>query len=232
MATYTIELRRLQEWYGEDEVKSWFMQYNLEDFLTNDQIQSINNQGVWSKEKLASKIYDHYYMREIGFETPFLFKHKVLITMKEIMEYYLPIIYSYSLNYDPLINVDYTETFTRNIDNDSQNKGTSNSSSNATSDNFSILNSTPQTNITKQDLNNGFYATETTQSNSQNDINDTTSTSNDATSSTVENYERKTKGNSGVSATAQKLLDQYRDTIQAIDTKIINDLNVLFMGIY
>lgn len=232
MATYTIELRRLQEWYTEDEVKSWFMSYNLSDFLTQDQINSITSHGVWSKEKLANKIYDHYYMREIGFETPFLFKHYVTIKMKELMEYYLPIIYSYSLNYDPLVNVDYTETFTRNIDNDSQNKGTSNSSSNANSDNFSILNSTPQTNITKQDLQNGFYATETTQSNSQNDINDTTSTSNDTTSSTQETYERKTKGNSGVSATAQKLLDQYRDTIQAIDTKIINDLNVLFMGIY
>lgn len=232
MATYTIELRRLQEWYTEDEVKSWFMSYNLSDFLTQDQINSITSHGVWSKEKLAQKIYEHYYMREIGFETPFLFKHYVTIKMKELMEYYLPIIYSYSLNYDPLVNVDYTETFTRNIDNDSQNKGTSNSSSNAISDNFSILNSTPQTNITKQDLDKGFYATETTQSNSQNDINDTTSTSNDTTSSTQETYERKTKGNSGVSATAQKLLDQYRDTIQAIDTKIINDLNVLFMGIY
>lgn len=232
MASYTIALHNLQEWYTESEVKSWFMNYNLSDFLTQEQITSITNAGIWTKEKLADKIYNHYYMREIGFETPFLFKHHVIIKMKELMEYYLPIIYSYSLKYDPLVNVDFTETFTRNIDNDSQNKGTSNSLSNSNSENLSILNNTPQTNINKQDIESGFYATEVNQSNSQNNINDTTSTSNDMASSTKENYERKTKGNSGVLTTAQKLLDQYRSTIKAVDTEIIENLNDLFMGIY
>lgn len=70
MATYTIELRKLCNIYGRDEVENWFKSYNLEDYLTPEQITQINKYNVWTKEKLAKKIVDHYYMREIGFETP------------------------------------------------------------------------------------------------------------------------------------------------------------------
>ena len=40
------------------------------------------------------------------------------------------------------------------------------------------------------------------------------------------------KGNSGVSATAQALIRDYRKTIVTINKDIIEDLNVLFMGLY
>lgn len=70
MATYTIELRRVCDLYGRDEVENWFKSYNLEDYLTPEQIEQIEKYNVWTKEKLAKKIVDHYYMREIGFETP------------------------------------------------------------------------------------------------------------------------------------------------------------------
>ena len=40
------------------------------------------------------------------------------------------------------------------------------------------------------------------------------------------------KGNSGVSATAQNLIKQYRDIIRAVDREIIDDVSDLFMGIY
>ena len=40
------------------------------------------------------------------------------------------------------------------------------------------------------------------------------------------------KGNSGVSATAQKMVEQYRDNIRAIDYEIIKELNDLFMGLF
>lgn len=70
MATYTIELRKVCSIYGRDEVENWFKSYNLEDYLTREQIAQIEKYNVWTKEKLAKKIVDHYYMREIGFETP------------------------------------------------------------------------------------------------------------------------------------------------------------------
>lgn len=70
MATYTIELRKICDIYTRDEVESWFKSYNLEDFLTSSQIEQITKANVWSKERLAKKIVDHYFMREIAFETP------------------------------------------------------------------------------------------------------------------------------------------------------------------
>ena len=70
MATYSIEMRELVSTFGEDEVKGWFMDYELSDYLTADEIEVINARGTWNKEKLAQKIIDHYFMREIGFETP------------------------------------------------------------------------------------------------------------------------------------------------------------------
>lgn len=70
LASYTIELRKVCDIYGREEVENWFKNYDLSDYLTPLQIQSIENAGLWNKNKLAKKIIDHYYMREIGFETP------------------------------------------------------------------------------------------------------------------------------------------------------------------
>lgn len=65
MATYTIELRKVCDIYGRDEVENWFKDYELKDYLTPEQITQIEKYDVWSKDKLAKKIIDHYYMREI-----------------------------------------------------------------------------------------------------------------------------------------------------------------------
>ena len=70
MASYTIELRKICELYGEDEVRKWFEAYNLDDYLTKEQQNLITTHGLWSKEKLSKKIINHYYTREIAFETP------------------------------------------------------------------------------------------------------------------------------------------------------------------
>lgn len=86
MATYTIELRKVCDLYGRDEVENWFKSYNLNDYLTQEQIQVLSKENIWTKDKLAKMIVDHYFMREIGFETPALFRHYAKITMQEIME--------------------------------------------------------------------------------------------------------------------------------------------------
>ena len=65
MATYTIELRKVCDLYGRDEVEKWFKSYNLEDYLTNEQITVLSKENIWSKDKLARMIVDHYFMREI-----------------------------------------------------------------------------------------------------------------------------------------------------------------------
>ena len=232
MASYTIELRRLCEIYGRDEIKSWFTDYNIEEYLTPEQIEVIRAAGIWNKEKLAEKIIDHYYMREIGLETPALFKLRSKVLMQEIMEDYLPVIYSNAIKFDPLVNVDFTETFEREIEGTAQNSGVSNSESKSSSDGLSIENVTPQTNITRQNLDDGIYASNVSQSDSNNDIHDRSTTDSEGSSSSKEISKRHQKGNSGVTATAQALIKQYRETIRAVDREIIERLNVLFMGIY
>ena len=227
MSKYTMELRELftpvkfsPPLYTKAEVEGFFKDYKLSDFLTSNQIDVIEEAGVWSKDKLASMIVNHYYMREIGQETIGLFIHYAKVTMEEIMEEYLPLIYSSSIEYDPLINVDYTETFTRTANVDNTGTSTSNSDSTA------IASDTPQGRVSRQQILAGNYATSTTGS----EINNTTNTS--SGSDSEEEYTKRQVGNSGVSATAQKMIEQYRDNIRAINREIIEKLEPLFMGLF
>lgn len=235
MAKYTFELRELftpikfnPPIYTREEVENFFKNYELSDYLTNEQIETITTFGVWSKDKLARKIVDHYYMRESGFETIGLFKHYVKVTMQELMEKYLPLIYSASIKYDPLINVDYTETFNRTAD--TTNEGQSNSTSSNNSSSIGINSDTPQGQINKATILQGKYATSTAGSENESSIEDQTNTT--SSSNNEEEYTKKIRGNSGVSATAQKMIEQYRQNIIAIDSEIIKELNILFMGLY
>lgn len=224
MAKYTMELRNVCEIYTREEVENWFKNYNLSYFLRNDEIEIIKKAGLWNKERLAEKIVDHYFMREIGFETPALFKHYAKVKMQEIMENKLPLIYSSSIKYDPLVNVDYTETYKRNI----ESKGVSESSSSSDGSALTVSSDTPQGEISKENILKGKYASTTSASESDSLINDNSKSNTD----TLENYTKNVKGNSGVSATAQAMIKQYRDNIIGIDTDIIKELNVLFMGLY
>lgn len=224
MSKYTIELRKIIEYEGRDTVEGYFKDYCLHNYLRQNEIDSILNANIWSKDRLASKICDHYYMREIGYETIGLFKHYAKVYMQEIMERYLPLIYSASIEYDPLVNVDYTETFERNI----QGSGESSSSSTNEASGLSVNSDVPQGQINKTAILNGTYASNTGASETESSISDTSSNSNQ----TDETYSKRVKGNSGVSATAQKMVEQYRQNIIAIDEKIIKELDKLFMGLY
>lgn len=215
MAKYTFELRELFEpikfsppLYTRDEVEGWFKDYELSDYLTTEQIETITTAGIWSKDKLARKIIDHYYMCESGLETIGLFKHQAKILMEELMEEYLPLIYSASIEYDPLVNVDVTTTLSRRVDDSANSSG------------LTINSDTPQGEISKANILAGNYASSTQGGESTN------------ASQTLETSSSTTKGNSGVSATAQKMIEQYRNNIRAIDREIINKLNPLFMGLY
>lgn len=208
MAKYTMELREVCDYVGREEVESWFKDYELSDYLTEEEIDVIDTRGTWSKDKLAKKIVDNYFMREIGLETIGLFQHQVKVKMNNIMESKLPLIYSSAIKYDPLVNVDVTTTVARQVDDSSNANG------------LTINSDTPQGNINKADILAGNYATSTQGGESTNQT------------QSVESSTTNTKGNSGVSATAQKMVEQYRENIRAIDYEIIKELNSLFMGLY
>lgn len=59
---------------------------------------------------LCQKILRHYYTREIGFETVGLWKLKLETKMQEIMPYYNKLYVTESLDFNPLVDANYTTT--------------------------------------------------------------------------------------------------------------------------
>lgn len=232
MATYTIELRKVCEIYGRDEVEKWFSSYNYEDFLTKEQIKVLTFENIWNKEKLAKKIVDHYFMREIGFETPALFRHYAKVRMNEIMEGYLLKIYTKFLEYDPLSSVDYVETYTREITGTSESEGSSNSNSSSNGSSLAINSNTPQGQISKDEILKGTYASSTSAGENETNINDETNTNQKGTSNTLETYTHQMKGDNGVIVTNQYLIREFRELAVNLDEEIILDLNDLFIGLF
>lgn len=178
MSRYTMQLRAVENLYGHEELIKWFSDYDIEDYLNPEQIALIGERlPNWSKEKLAEKCINKYYMREIGFETPYLFKHMLKVRLDEIMQIKLPYLYSLAIEYDPLVNVDYVESYTKSIEGtntgsseNSENVGedttssgttTGESSSNTNSSGLEVGSDTPQGEISKANILAGNYATTT-----------------------------------------------------------------------
>lgn len=220
MAKFTMELRELISTFGEDEVKGWFSDYELSDYLTPEEIEVINSRGTWSKEQLANRIIEYYYTREIGTDAVGQFILFAKSKMHEVMETYAPLIYSSAIKFDPLVNVDYVETYAGTTGSQSS----SNSSSNGSG--LTVNSDTPQGQINKDAILNGSYASSTGANETENSVSDTSSNSG------TQDYSKRVKGNSGVSATAQALVQQYRAYIRALNTEIIYELEPLFMGLY
>lgn len=228
MAKYTMEIRELISTFGEDEVKGWFSQYELSEFLTPEEISVINQRGTWSKEQLAQRIIDHYYTREIGTDAIGQFMLFAKDKMHEVMETYAPLIYSVSLKYDPLVNVDYTESYTSKST--SKNAGQSDSQSSSSGSGLTVNSDTPQGQISKASILSGNYASSTGANETTNSVTD--NSSNSSNGEGTQDYTKQIRGNSGVSATAQKMVQQYRENIRALNTEIIYELEPLFMGLY
>ena len=208
MSRYTTELRFIVQNTSLEEVEGWFKDYELSDYLTEEEIAVIEERGTWNKDKLAKLIVEHYWMHEIGLETVALFEHQVKVAMKEIMEEKLPLIYSASIQYDPMVNVDFTETYTEE------------NSQDGNADGLNVNSDTPQGQISKAAILAGSYASSTGASEGT------------SHSEGTQSYTRHQKGNSGTLTTAQALVQQYRKNIIMINRDIINDLSSLFMRIY
>lgn len=223
--------------YTREEIEGWFMDYELSDFLTPEQIEILDKYNVWSKRKLASNIVDYFYMRESAYETPALFKHFAKVHMKTLMEGYLLKVYTKFLDYDPLSSVDYVEEYTRTIDSEAKNTGksNSNSSSNSSSSGLNVNSDTPQGQINKTNILNGAYASSTGASEGQANAsqNDETNTESQGTGKTLEKYTHSMKGDNGVIVTNQYLVREFRELAVNLNEELFFELNKrLFMCIY
>lgn len=206
---------------------------------------------------LETKIIKHYYTQEIGFETVGLFQHKLDMRMNEIMPYYNELYESAAMEFNPLYDVDITETHEgsgektgrgtdaeinskerdRTIDNDTVSSGTGSNT------NYNLYSQTPQGGLTG--VNNEEYLTDarkTTDANSYNESenndvaeNETISENKNRTSTdnvtTTDEYIRTIKGKRG-GATYAKMIMEYRKTLLNIDMMIIKELANLFMLIW
>lgn len=233
MSRYTIELRYLIE--GNYDL-------GLKDYPIFDESY---------REQLNNKIIQHYYFREIGFETEALFKNRLNQKMNEIMPYYNQMYESSKLKIDPLSTIDLEEVFSRK----SKTTGEGTSSTSGTGNNTNNFNSTDTTDYgkiskfsdiaqaqtTPNEILNDKYLTSATVDDGQ-DKNTNTGTNTSQTESTTSgtstdkrNLDEDTtltrKGNNG-SASESELLNMYRETFLNIDMMIIDDLDELFLGIW
>ena len=209
MSRYTMQLRAVEKLYGHNELKSWFMDYEMSDYLNAEQLSLIAERlPNWSKEKLAEKCIAKYYMREIGFETPYLFKHFLKVKLDEIMQIKMPYLYSLAIEYDPLVNVDYKESYTKstegtntgtnqnteNVGEESTSAGTSSGTTtgNTESSGLEVNSDTPQGEISKSSILGGSYASQT--SANENETTSSTATDTQDTTSLDRDIERTQNG--------------------------------------
>ena len=201
------------------------------------------------RQKLNQKIINHYYFREIGFETVGLFRFYLKQTMNEIMPYYNQLYESALLEIDPLNTINFTETLTRTkIGNDTKNfnedttvnsNGDSNSNSTKNTNFKDVESDTPQGMLSIGNIEGELYASyariskneDTTNSTAHQETTDTQKRKNDEKINREdnENYTRTEKANR---ESQSELLMKYRETFLNIDMQVINELNDLFMGLY
>ena len=186
------------------------------------------------REELNKKIIDHYYLREIGFETVGLFKRYLNVRLNEIMPYYNELYKTIAIEYDIINTTDITETHTR--DNQRTLQGTQDVTSNnsgtssTTNKGKNVESETPQGLLSIDSIEGNVYAStadfnvSSEQLNTSND--NTTQGKENKTDNTKENITINRKGFGG-SPTEQIIL--YRKAIVNIDLQIIEELNDLFM---
>ena len=163
------------------------------------------------KKGFEKKFVDRFLFDEIGAETVARFKHNLRTMLNEIMPYYKHLYETTIYEYNQIINYDVQEVIIRDVSNEQEEEGT----------------------ITDSNKNydtpvyfNGNYK------NSPSNINDNENTNNISRRGLVsEVHKRNTKGNIGV-MTSQDLIMKERDIIINIDKLILEELNILFMGVY
>lgn len=216
MSKYTVELRFIL-----DTTNIFDFEYSFVDVTT--------------KAKLEEMFKNHFYFREIGFETVARFKHYLKMVFQEKIEYYEMLMKSKLIEYDTKNNYDMTESYTKENNSTISNESTNNSSNNINSNSTSLnkFSDTPQSAIDLSDN----YITQMT----SNDDNNTSSSIAQVTGKNLnEGQQTETltltrKGNIGVmtgSDLIKKHIDLQKELNNIINMFLIKECSCLFMGLY
>lgn len=206
------------------------------------------------RDQLNAKIIDHYWFREIGMETPGLFKRFLRRRLNEVMPYYNELYKTTMAEFDPLANYRQTreggrktsaaEQRTQDTQASFDNKRAEASSSTTASDTNSTgrtVNSvTPQMQLSgREDYASSLVDTAGNSTVSGSASNDATSdeagtstgrTADSAASQGTEDYVETVSGLVGL--TAPEALMRWRQSLLNVDLMAINELDDLFMGLY
>lgn len=234
MSNYTIELRKcLEEKVGLEMFNNALSSYPIFDE---------NYRNV-----LNNKIKDNFYFREIGIQPYGKFCFMLRRKMNLIMSVYNKYYETESINFNPLFNIDITETFEhenktngklKNINN-GETTNVSRETNSTTGENVGMSNDTPNQETTKDDIKNGrFLSSSSYDENKTSNTGESNITSNsintnnqDLENNTLETYTKKTIGSSA-GLPFSKAIMQYREILINIDEMILNDLEDLFMQIW
>lgn len=171
----------------------------------------VDKYPIWDEKhraELEKKIIEHYYMRQIGFETAGRFKFELNKTMREIMPRFIKIWKTTQYKYNPIENYNMIEGST----------DLTSGSSESTHKNLEKFSDTPQGKIEE---NLDAYLTNATKNDGE------ASEKNDGKIT----HDAFRHGNIGVTTT-QQLIDAERQITIDVDIQIIDALKFLFLGVY
>lgn len=218
----------------------------IKSLIDNNIDLGLNDYPIWDenyRKTLNDKIINHYYFREIGFETPGLFINRLNTRMREIMPYYCELYETTKFEYNPIWNADYKMDYTKTNENKTQGTGetlgesTTQTEAQTNAKNKSAHVDTPQDAVTVPEIEDLEIAT-TLDLGSSSGTDKTNGSSNDkstvtssSSSDDTETYSQLLQGNYGVKTT-QAMIQEERDLILNIDMQIIAELSNLFMGLW
>ena len=226
MGNYTIELRFLNN----------PPMSKLFDFQYNYYMKGLVSHEVYKQKKKAfeNKFLEFYYFDEIGYKTPDRFKQRLKnyldMGFKKWQERYNTELEVQKQNINFLLNKDLIEERTTegNATGTATSTSTSTSNTNNNSSNKNIVNDTPDTRFTSTENFATSITTDETSSNSSNTGNGETTNTSNQNSNVNERFI--SKGNIGVTSSAE-LLEKWRDVIIDIDNEIIEGAEKFFMQI-
>ena len=169
---------------------------------------------------LNQYILNHFWMREIGFETVGEFDLYLGNTLNEIMPYYNGMFKMAMSEIDPLTNYKYKETL------DKSDVGTTSSNSNTNGTSKSVERTPADGLVQMKEIENNVYDSSATLNNNTVNANGTVD------SKTETDYVKLVSGYNGVSV--GKLYDEYRRYVVSVVRLLMNDkdLNQCFLGVY
>lgn len=187
--------------------------------IVADGINLFDKYPIWRedhREELNAKIINHYYFRQIGFESVGRFRFELNARLKEIMPLYIELYKTTMFEYNPIENYNMQEEFK------TSSQGFEDSKTLANGTNVNKFSDTPHSRV--ENMKDGYLTTHTEDTNNS-DVNNT------STQERTEINTGKRRGNIGVTST-QQLIQQERDLIINIDKMIIGELTDLFLGVY